>query len=96
MTSFGRRLRLLLLLAAFVGGQLAMLAHAAEAHDESEAGGHACLLCLAGHDLQSAVPPASAGASVLPAASCHVASCTLPAAPQSAAVRCRARAPPPA
>lgn len=94
MTSFRRRLRLFLLLAAFVCGQLAVLAHAAEAHDHDEAIGHVCLVCLAGHDLQSAVPPAFAGALTFPATPCHWASARPSAPPQPAVVRCRARAPP--
>lgn len=94
MTVFRHRLRLFLLLAAFIVGQLAMLAHAAELHDEGEASGHVCLLCLAGHDLQGAAPPASAGALALPAAPCHGVSVAPAAPPQRAVVRCRARAPP--
>jgi hypothetical protein len=94
MTSLRRRVRLYLLLAAFVCGQLAVLSHAAEAHDHEEANGHVCLVCLAGHDLQSAVPPTIAGTLTLPAAPCHWAATRLLAPPQPAVVRCRARAPP--
>lgn len=52
----GKRFRLWLLVAAFVVGQLFMLAHGTEHADADEAS-HACLLCLTGHDLGSAVPP---------------------------------------
>lgn len=52
----GKRFRLWLLVAAFVVGQLFMLAHGTEHADADEAS-HACLICLTGHDLGSAVPP---------------------------------------
>jgi hypothetical protein len=60
--TFRRRGRLWLLLAAFVCGQLFLLAHAAE-HDavhEADEAAHVCLVCLAGHGLGSAASPAAA------------------------------------
>lgn len=97
MSSFGRRLRLLLLLAAFVGGQLVMLAHAAETHEadgKAEAEGHVCLFCLAGHDLKSAVPPTCAGAPTLHVTCGHCATVTTSERLEIAVVRRQARAPP--
>lgn len=57
VTSHRGLIRLWLLIAVFIGGQLAMLAHAAEENHEAEPAGYVCQLCLAGHDLQGAVPP---------------------------------------
>ena len=62
----GYGFRLWLFLAAFVCGQLAALAHGVEHVDAGEAP-HVCLLCLAGHDLTGAAPPAAP--SLLPALS---------------------------
>jgi hypothetical protein len=62
-----KKLRLWLLAAAFVGGQLFVLAHGAEHADADEAP-HVCQLCLTGHDLGSSVPPAAALPSMPPAA----------------------------
>jgi hypothetical protein len=70
-----KKLRLWLLAAAFVGGQLFMLAHGAQHADLDEAP-HVCQLCLTGHDLGSSVPPAAA----LPAMPPSV-SAVLPTAP---------------
>lgn len=63
----GKRFRLWLLAAAFVVGQLFMLAHGTEHADADEAS-HACLLCLTGHDLGSAVPPVADAPVSLPSA----------------------------
>lgn len=52
-----RRLRLWLLAALLVGGQLLALAHAAE-HASGEAT-EVCLACLAAQELTGAVPPTS-------------------------------------
>lgn len=61
----GRLLRLCLLAAFLVGGQLAMLAHGAGHAGDAGEPVHACLLCIGGHDLTGAAPPPAAS---LPAA----------------------------
>jgi hypothetical protein len=63
-----KKLRLWLLTAAFVGGQLFVLAHGV-AHADADEAPHVCLLCLAGHDLGSAAPAAASGVAMPPAAS---------------------------
>lgn len=90
-----RRLRLALMLIAFVGGQLLMLAHAAENHDGGEEAPHVCLLCIAGQDLQGAVPPPASSAPATSTASVgailQIATAELP---HAFIIRCPARAPP--
>lgn len=63
-----KKLRLWLLAAAFVGGQLFMLAHGAQHADVDEVP-HVCQLCLTGHNLGSSVPPAAALPAMPPSAS---------------------------
>lgn len=60
-----KRFRSWLLVAVFVGGQMLALAHGAQ-HTDADEPVHACLLCLAGHDLGSAAPTTAVSLTYLP------------------------------
>lgn len=53
-----RRMRLVLLALVLLFGQAAMLAHGSEHVDEDETG-HACLVCVAAHNVVGPTPPAT-------------------------------------
>lgn len=88
-----KQLRLWLLAAILSGSQLFMLAHGAEHADADEAP-HVCLLCLAGHDLGSSVPPAASHAAMPLAASTTVLAETPSPTVLQRALQMSARGPP--
>lgn len=89
------RLRLWLLAAAFACGQLFMLAHAAE-HEPGDADepAHACLLCVAGHDLGTPAPAVAQADWPSPATHDSVLPAILPLLQGAAHSAVRARGPP--
>lgn len=89
-----RRLRLGLLAIFLVCGQAAMLAHAADHADDGAEPAHVCLLCVAGHNLDGAVPTASVPALPAPADACPAPLAALPSVAARLLAGVRARAPP--
>lgn len=87
------RLRLWLLIVALVCGQAAMLAHGVEHHDADEAA-HVCLVCLAGHGVDGAVPPPALPAVALVPPDRAAGDAPPTAPPSPAAVVAAARGPP--
>ncbi|MFA7293492.1 MAG: hypothetical protein WC023_14735 [Rhodocyclaceae bacterium] len=88
-----RRLRLWLFAMLLLFGQATMLAHGS-AHTDADEAGHACLVCVAAHNVDGPVPPATSATRLRTDLSFGYTPAVVPVSASVQVVRRLARGPP--